>query len=187
MTESDRVFREALKVAQHNVKILKLDQPTQTKFIGRIETARKVMSLNPSVTKDTCRKFRDDYRESGYHLVFDGLTDTAYGVHRVACELLSACAKWYKVAVVAERAARKAWNYGNTESFCVARWESRGGKWWVELSQGRYDYFYRSNNAGGSVCAPDITNNLAATVVQAMLDCGQFLPDDAVIPMRRVK
>ncbi len=187
MTESDRAFREALKSARHSVKILKLDQPTQTKLIGRIETARKMVSLSPGVTKDTCRKFRDDCGGLHDRLVSDGRIGMSYDAYRVAQKLLSACAKWYKIAVVAERAARKAWNYGNTESVCVARWESRGGKWWVELSQGRYDYSYRSNNAGGSVCAPDVANNLATMVVQAMLDCGQFLPDDAVIPMRRVK
>ena len=32
----------------------------------------------------------------------------------------------------------------------VARWQSRGGRYWIELHRDRYGYNYRSDNGGGS-------------------------------------
>ena len=76
----------------------------------------------------------------------------------------------------------------------IARWESRSGKDWVELyfnpafklanGQVVVDAYYRANQSGGGVQAK--TEAEAITAVQRMVDRGQFLPDAAKTPMKRV-
>ena len=79
----------------------------------------------------------------------------------------------------------------------LARWESRGGKHWVELHKsicppGRLpcspSYSYSSCNGGGNlgtVRAID-AEKAAVAIMQARVDSGYFLPDDAKLPMKRV-
>lgn len=71
-----------------------------------------------------------------------------------------------------------------------ARWESRGGKHWVELfvnpdaSEPHRRAFYRGEGCGGNLGA--MTAEAAVTHMQGRVDSGEFLPDAAKMPMRRV-
>lgn len=73
-------------------------------------------------------------------------------------------------------------------SVVVARWESRGGRHWVEATC-TPDAFrfggYRGSNGGGNLGTEGITGTIAA--VQKKVDAGRFLPDAAKLPMKRVK
>ncbi len=75
----------------------------------------------------------------------------------------------------------------------IARWESRGGKYWVEMdlfipSEGDYAgvemYGYVGDHGGGGLAARNRDD--AFVEMQAKIDRGQFLPDKAKTPMRRV-
>jgi len=105
----------------------------------------------------------------------------------IARDVDSVLAGWYSAAGPAEKAARRTWDRGEVCTEVVARWKSRGGKHWVDLRHGRYDYGYDANGSHGSICNPNLTVEEAVTVVEAMLARGCFLPDSAVLPMKRVR
>ena len=67
----------------------------------------------------------------------------------------------------------------------VARWVSRGGAHYVELTKGPGYYYYRGRYCGGSL-GPVPTDEAAVAIIQARLDRGDFLPDKAKLPMKRV-
>ena len=64
----------------------------------------------------------------------------------------------------------------------IARWESRGGKHWVELYIDEHGYGYDGNGCGGSILAS--SDSHARALMQVKVDSGYFLPDDAKTPMR---
>jgi hypothetical protein len=76
----------------------------------------------------------------------------------------------------------------------IARWESRGGKHWVELYADEHGYGYDGNGCGGDfhprtkLCIfgsiPASSDSHARALMQAKVDSGYFLPDDAKTPMR---
>jgi hypothetical protein len=67
----------------------------------------------------------------------------------------------------------------------VARWESRSGKWFVEVHHLRSGgYMYEAPGAGGVLNAGSDTDAIRA--IQAKVDAGLFQPDSAKTPMRRV-
>lgn len=112
--------------------------------------------------------------------------DRAEKLDCVANAYLNDLRVWYVEAHRAELEDRKTWRNDNTCAACVARWESRDGKYWVELWQGPYDYQYHCDNGCGSVCNPNLPLESATLVIQSMLDRGWFLPDAAKLPMKRV-
>jgi hypothetical protein len=67
----------------------------------------------------------------------------------------------------------------------IARWESRGRAHYVDLEDRNGYYGYTGNGCGGSL-APVATDGEAIAVMQARVDSGYFLPDSAVVPMKRV-
>jgi hypothetical protein len=83
---------------------------------------------------------------------------------------------WYNKASRKERESRKDWHDPTIKPSRTGRWESRGGKYWVELCRGPFDYYYRSNNSSGSIGHPNMPEVGAVAVIQSMLDRGQFLP-----------
>ena len=81
-----------------------------------------------------------------------------------------------------------------TEPELIARWESRGGKYWIDLyfnpcfhlANGTdvVDAHYRGDGCGGPVtCTDELTAILA---MQAQIDRGYFQADANKTPMRRV-
>ena len=76
----------------------------------------------------------------------------------------------------------------------IARWESRGGKYWVELfynpafklANGNFmiDAHYRGNSCGGGVVA--ISEDSAIAEMQKKIDMGYFQADANKTPMRRI-
>jgi hypothetical protein len=76
----------------------------------------------------------------------------------------------------------------------LAKWVSVGLKYWVELRKHTDDdgcllyYSYRSDNGGGPLVTahPVMQDEKAIRVMQARVNLRRFLPDDAVMPMRRV-
>ncbi len=67
----------------------------------------------------------------------------------------------------------------------IAKWESRGGKHYAELYHNAGCYGYKGNGCGGSL-GPLATKEKAIAIMQARVDSGYFLPDKAVLPMKRV-
>lgn len=77
----------------------------------------------------------------------------------------------------------------------IARWESRGGKYWVELyynpefklANGSVviDAHYKGNGCGGSLPATSETN--AIENMQRMVDQGYFQADSNKTSMKRVE
>ena len=60
-----------------------------------------------------------------------------------------------------------------------------GGKHWAELRFSGGHYHYAGNGCGGSL-GPVKTKKEAIAIMQARVDIGYFLPDKAVLPMKRV-
>ena len=77
----------------------------------------------------------------------------------------------------------------------IARWESRGGKYWVDLffnptfhlcnGQTVVDAHYRGDNCGGPVNGQ--TESEAIAAMQAQIDRGYFQADANKTPMHRVE
>lgn len=140
-------------------------------LLEQLKTIRQVLPLSPDETLDSCITFRYDC---------DG------DLRRIGNDLLHVIKAWYDGNKLAWRAGRRYWDRGDVEAICVGCWESKGGKHWAELWWGRYDYYYRSNNSGGSVCNPGLPLDQAVMVMQAKVDRGMFLPCSAVVPMKQV-
>jgi len=67
----------------------------------------------------------------------------------------------------------------------VAMWISRGGAHYAILHESDGCYRYTGNGCGGGFGA--VTSKEASlAIMQARVDAGYFLPDDAVLPMERV-
>ena len=64
----------------------------------------------------------------------------------------------------------------------IARWESRGGKDWVEVYQDRYGFGYEARNGCG--CFGSATREQAMAEIQRQLDMGCFCSQKS--PMRKV-
>ena len=81
-----------------------------------------------------------------------------------------------------------------SEAKKIARWESRGGKYWVDLyfnpsiqlanGQTVVDVHYRGNGCGGGVNGQ--TENEAIADMQRRVDCGYFQADANKTPMQRM-
>lgn len=67
----------------------------------------------------------------------------------------------------------------------LARWESRGGAHYVELTRSLAGYGYTGCGCGGCLGAIG-SDEAAIAVMQARVDSGYFLPDSAKLPMKRV-
>ena len=77
----------------------------------------------------------------------------------------------------------------------IARWESRGGKYWVDLffnpafhlcnGQTVVDAHYRSDGCGGGITAQ--TETEAITAMQVQIDRGYFQAAANKTPMHRVE
>ncbi len=65
----------------------------------------------------------------------------------------------------------------------IARWESRGGAYCVNLVDYGNFYGYTGKPCRGSL-APVATDSEAVAVMQAKVDSGFFLLDRAVLPMK---
>jgi len=115
-----------------------------------------------------------------------GRGDFAEQLYCIAWRFRASLEIWYDCAYAAEKADRKNWDCGSVTAAYIARWESRGGKYWVELWRGGCDYSYRSDSGGGSVCRPDAPIEGAIAVMQSKLARGCFLPDCAKLPMKRI-
>ena len=68
----------------------------------------------------------------------------------------------------------------------IAKWESRGRAHYVDLEDRGTYYSYTGNGCGGSLPGAVVTDAHAVAVVQEKVDSGYFLPDRAVVPMKRV-
>lgn len=116
----------------------------------------------------------------------NGASDCAEKIGNVVSTLSNDLRIWSDESYRNELAARKLWCDPNIRDACVARWESRGGAHWVELWHGPYDFHYVSGNSCGSVCNPSFPVESAVLVMASRLARGQFLPDKAKLPMKRV-
>ena len=64
----------------------------------------------------------------------------------------------------------------------IGRWESKGGKYWVELSEDEWGYDYRSDSGLGSFrMGGQYPNNLAGFMVRVAR--GDFQADANTTPM----
>jgi hypothetical protein len=68
----------------------------------------------------------------------------------------------------------------------LARWESRGRAHYAELEDRDGYYGYSGNGCGGTLPSPITTDAQAVRYMQAKVDQGYFLPDRAIVPMKRV-
>jgi hypothetical protein len=76
----------------------------------------------------------------------------------------------------------------------LAKWVSGGYKQWCELyrvtgSEGLPDYVtYASRNGMGCIGSinPMLTEEMAVSIMQDRIDRGWFVPDSAVLPLKRV-
>lgn len=67
----------------------------------------------------------------------------------------------------------------------IARWESKGGKYWASLFSDGVAVWYSSDSGGGSFGKVSEADGLIA--MQAKVDSGYFLPDAAKTPMKKVE
>lgn len=171
------VVLEVIKQARTDLQIIAVDK---LDIFERLETVERLIPLSPDETLATCFSFMYHLRDCDDCNGYDG------NLRRIGNTLFAAIRAWLVSNRLAFHAGRKNWDRGDVESVCVGRWESKGGKYWAELWWGRFDYSYRSNNSGGSVCNPNLPFDKAVLVMQAKVDRGMFLTDTAVVPMKRV-
>ncbi len=81
--------------------------------------------------------------------------------------------------------AKDAENAKRYEKTLIARWESKSGKHFAELNRDSMGYSYRGNGAGGFMGAMPEADALAS--IEARVDSGYFLPDNAKTPMKRTR
>jgi hypothetical protein len=147
-------------------------------MMARFDTVLAIGSIN-----------KQEARYAG-RAALQGLNDCAEQVAEAGCEILLrkiASDFWTDLQGWWASESYDVWtDCGYHRDDCIGRWESRGGKYWVELHHGRYDYSYRSGGAGGSVCVGNLPVETALMIMQNMLDRNWFLPSAAVIPMKRV-
>ena len=62
----------------------------------------------------------------------------------------------------------------------LRRWESRGGKYWVELSEDKWGYSYTGSGSGGCFRHDGLPDFLAR------IERGDFQADANTTPMREV-
>lgn len=67
----------------------------------------------------------------------------------------------------------------------LAKWESRGKAHYVELYQDGISYNFRGNDCGGCLGSIE-TVEMAVAIMQRKVESGYFLPDNAILPMKRV-
>lgn len=67
----------------------------------------------------------------------------------------------------------------------IARWESRSGKHWVELSEDRWGFAYTAPGQGGVLGR--VSRAEAVTEIERRAAMGLFQPDANVTPMRRTR
>jgi len=70
------------------------------------------------------------------------------------------------------------------EEKIINRWESSGGKHWVELIQTSSGFKYKAPDAGGYLAAQD--KEAALKEIKTKLDSGYFLPDAAKKPTQEI-
>jgi hypothetical protein len=156
------------------------------KTIDRLNRMIIVARISPFEALATGREALRDIERYDEHAKDSGRDELSDLLYDIASDLRSALTVWYRDAQYAEKTSRKNWDRGDVENECVGRWESRGGAHWAELWRGRFDYSYRSGNAGGSLCNPNVSVESAVAVMESRIARGCFLPDNAVLPMKRI-
>lgn len=66
----------------------------------------------------------------------------------------------------------------------IARWESKSGKYWVELTSSESGVSYGAPGAGGSLGR--VGDSEAIAEIQRRVDLGYFQPDANKTPMKKV-
>jgi hypothetical protein len=173
-----------LDAAVRRVKSKLRDLPTD--LLERFDMVATVAPISASEGKQAgiaaLNALADCIREAD----INGDADDARDLGQIASAFCRDLRIWSDEAHRMELAFRRNWADPNIREHREARWESRGGKYWVELLHGPYDYHYRCQDGCGSVCNPNAPVEAALTVMQSKLDRGMFLPDSAKLPMKRV-
>ena len=180
-------LKEMVETAARNLRVALKGVADPIKTIVSLNRMLSLARISPVETLETGRVAWRGILEFASYAEDNGRNHLAEELRCIARNVDSVLAGWYSVANDTEKAARRSWDRGEVCTKIVARWESRGGKHYVELRRGRYDYGYDANSAAGSICNPNVTIEEAVMVVEAMLARGCFLPDSAVLPMKRVK
>jgi len=156
-------------------------------LIARFDRVKAIAPYNSNVTRDDGRMALQAIVDCAAKVDGGGRGDCNEAISDVVNHLWSDIQTWWR-RNDSELGGHghDCINCGYDRDDCIGRWESRGGKYWVELRRGRYDYHYRANNAGGGVCSGELPITIALQIMQVMLDKGRFLPDNAKTPMKLV-
>jgi len=179
-------LKEMVETAALNLRVAMKGVADPIKTVETLNRMIPLARISVVETLQTGRAACRDIIEFAHHAEDHGRNGLADQLRGIVFDISSVLAGWHSAADDAEKAERRTWDRGDVCTFVVARWQSRGGKHWVDLRHGRYDYGYAANGAGGSVCNPNLTIEEAVLVVEAMLARGCFLPDNAVLPMKRI-
>lgn len=181
-------LKEAIIKAELSLRAVTKIGPKLTliQLFDRLATISKVMSISVNETLAACRAFEYDINDWARFMADEGETDVSNDLRCIALDLHDAWFNGYRGIEAAERADRKNWGVSDVVPVCYGRWESRDGKYFVELWSGRYSYCYRSNYDRGTVCDPRVPIESARAVIQSMIARGRFVPDRAICLMKRV-
>ncbi len=177
----------AITTVLTNLDDMPIDQDVLDTLIERFESIIPLIPLSAYEAYETGQVACMALHSCACRYEKVGRGDRADELECINRDFHAALRTWYVKAYEAERSRREFWCDPNIRDSCVARWESRGGAHWVELWSGPYDYHYVSGNGCGSICHPNHPVESAVLVMQAMLARGRFLPDDAKLPMKRVR
>lgn len=180
---------EAIETAKRDIQVELKDLITPMELAKMIDGLDRVFLLapySPRETKEVARRVMMvlQYRTNCVNSAEN--SDLHKKLVRIGVAFCNELNAWYGKARREERKSRKDWHDPTIKASRIGRWESRGGKYWAELCRGPFDYYYRSNNSSGSIGHPNMPELGAVAVMQSMLDRGEFLPDKAKTPMRRV-
>lgn len=175
------LLKEMVATVRHNVRIMVLDVDRLDALEALLDRLVAVSQFNPDEALEVARLVRNDILAYGRNADCSGESED------MAVTFVTDIRAWYGPAKEADRACRRAWGGMGEEAECHGRWESRGGKYWVELWGGWDGWSYRGKSQGGNVCRPNLPVDGALTVILSMLARGRFLPDNAKVGMKRVK
>ncbi len=191
---------QAIKIAKLDARLLLVDRfgvdlrdfrrqrpVSYNTFLALFDTAMWVIPFSHAETRAVLVLIAGGWESCAKQAEDSGRATLAVRIRRnVIQELVDAFNDWYPGAKDAEHEDSLAWFGQEVETTCICRWESRGRKYWVELIHGPNGYSYRGKGCGGGVCGGHVSVEGALTVMQSKVDRGMFLPDDAILSMKRV-
>jgi hypothetical protein len=175
------ILKETIETVRHNIRIMVFDTDMLKALDVLLDRLLAVSQFSPNEALEVARLVCNDI------LAYGKAADCSGEAREMVVDFGADFTVWYNVAKEADRKIRATWRYLSGDAECYGRWESRGKAHWVELWGGPGCWYHKSKGCAGDVCRPGVSVDGALTVILSMIARNRFLPDNAKLPMKRVK